>query len=72
MKWEVNVTEHGDDHVKWLQATVEDMDGNLLASVTAPLVGGATFDTRGAVIRAAVEDAIRTRNRWDEERSERA
>jgi hypothetical protein len=66
VRLEINVSEHGDDHTKWLRAAVEDKDGNLLGSVTAPLVEMATFDTRGAVIRAAVESAIQELNRKEE------
>lgn len=54
MKLEINVFESGG----WVSATVEDFHGNQLASQTAPLVEGATFDQRAAVVRAAVEDAL--------------
>lgn len=55
LKLEVTVVDRG---VGWVTATVEDFEGMILGNVTAPVVEGATFDTQGAVIRAAVEKAI--------------
>lgn len=54
MKLEINVWENGD----WVNATVENFDGDLLGGESAPLVDGATFDARSAVIRSAVEKAL--------------
>lgn len=54
LKLEINVEDIGG----WITATVEDRDGAVLGNVTAPIVEGATFDMRGAVIRASVEEAI--------------
>lgn len=42
----------------WGTARVEDEDGGLLASVTAPIVEGATFNVRNAVVRESVERAL--------------
>lgn len=55
LKLEINVFSHTEE---WITATVEDADGNEFARVTAPVVEGATFDTRSAVVRAAIEDAL--------------
>lgn len=55
MKLEIAVSEREG----WVTAAVEDFNGNLLGQETAPVVEGATFDTRAAVIRAAVEAALR-------------
>lgn len=60
MKLEINVFERHEPGEGWITAAVEDHDGNQLASQTAPVVEGATFDQRDAVIRAAVEDALTT------------
>lgn len=54
MKLEINVHEREG----WISASVEDFDGVMLGNVTAPVVDGATFDVRAAVIRAAVEEAL--------------
>lgn len=58
MKLEIIVSKHYDADTEWISAEIEDSDGDLLGKVTAPIVEGATFDTRGAVIRAAVEKAL--------------
>jgi hypothetical protein len=54
MKLEICVEERE----SWISATVEDFHGNVLGSDTAPVVDGACFDMRAAVIRAAVERAL--------------
>jgi hypothetical protein len=58
MKLEINVFERHEPGEGWITATVEDHDGNQLASQTAPVTEGATFDQRAAVVRAAVEEAL--------------
>jgi hypothetical protein len=58
VKLEINISERHEPGEGWISATVEDFHGNLLGSQTAPIVEGATFDQRAAVIRAAVEDAL--------------
>lgn len=55
-KLEIRITDRGE----WLTAEVEDRQGNLLGAETAPVVEGAAFDMRAAVIRAAVEGALTT------------
>lgn len=63
MKLEIDYNERTDqDGGIWGQAMVEDLQGNLIGSVTAPIVKGAAFDQRGAIIRAAVEEAIQWMN----------
>ena len=57
MKLVLNVHEYDDG---WVSAAVEDWDGNRLGEDTAPVVEGATFDARTAVIRSAVEEALTT------------
>lgn len=57
MKLEVKVFEREG----WITAEVEDPDGVLLGSSTAPVVEGATFDMRAAVVRAAVEEGLHSR-----------
>lgn len=53
--WQINIIERED----WISATVEDFnDGTIVGESTAPIVENAAFDTRKAVIRAAVEDAL--------------
>jgi hypothetical protein len=54
MKLEINFWENGD----WVNATVENFEGDLLGEESAPIVEGATFDVRSAVIRSAVEKAL--------------
>lgn len=54
-RWEITITNRSDE---WCEVVVEDFDGVVLAQVAAPLVSGATFDTRAATIRAAIEDAL--------------
>ncbi len=55
MKLEINVREPAEG---WIAATVENHAGDLLGSQSAPVVEGATFDQRAAVVRAAVEEAL--------------
>lgn len=57
-KFEIHICERYEPDEGWITAAVEDPDGALLASVTAPVVEGATFDIRAAVIRDAVEKAL--------------
>jgi len=47
-----------EDRGKWISAHVEDNDGNVLGADTAPVVEGAAFGTRHAVIRSAIEKAL--------------
>lgn len=47
------------DRDNWVTAEVEDKAGNILGQDTAPIVEGATFDAQGAVIKSAVERAVR-------------
>lgn len=56
LKLEINVY----DRDGFISAHVEDFEGVQLGEQHAPLVEGANFDARGAVIRAAVEEAIAT------------
>lgn len=57
MSWKINIT----PREGWVSASVENDEGDVLGESTAPVVEGATFDTPGAVIRAAVEEAIAKR-----------
>lgn len=54
VKLVINFHEDGD----WANATAETFDGGVLAGDSAPIVEGATFDVRSAVIRSAVEKAL--------------
>ena len=54
VKLEIEAVDRGDR----LGAAVEDYRGDILGSAMAPVVEGATFDIRAAVIRAAVEEAL--------------
>jgi hypothetical protein len=47
-----------EDRGEWISAHVEDFDGNVLGADTAPVVEGASFGTRRAVIRSAIEKAL--------------
>lgn len=59
MKIEIRYEERDlDTEGRWGCARVEDEDGGLLASVTAPIVEGTTFNIRNAVIRESVEKAL--------------
>lgn len=58
-KLEINIHEREG----WLSASVEDYDGVVLASDTAPIVDGATFDIRRALILAVIAEAIEPRER---------
>lgn len=54
MKLIIEIIERED----WITATVEIDNGDLLATDTSPVVEGATFDSRAAVVRSAVEMAL--------------
>lgn len=54
--WTINVIERDED---WITAQVEDYGGAMLGESTAPVTEGATFDIRAAVVRDAVENALR-------------
>jgi hypothetical protein len=54
MKIEIRVTESDG----WIRATAES-EGGVLGESAAPVVDGATFDLRAAVIRDVVEQALR-------------
>lgn len=54
--WSISVIERDEC---WITAQVEDYRGAILGESTAPVTEGATFDVRAAVVRDAVENALR-------------